>query len=143
MAQVEFQYNGITSIIQCTEDQKIVDIFNKFLIKSNINENEASFIYNGMKCSKLNNDLSFNEMANSLDKKRKKMSVLVYTIDESNNKNNIVKSKYIICPICFENVRIKINDYKLNIICKNNHNKYRLLLNEFERAQLINLENIK
>ena len=144
MAQVEFQYNGITSIIQCTEDQKMVDIFDKFMAKSNIHENEISFIYNGKQYSKINNDLLFNQMANSIDKERKKMCVLVYDmIGHNNNKNNLIKSNHIVCPICFENVRIEIYDYKLNIICKNNHNKYRLLFNQFETIQMVSLENIK
>ena len=47
MAQVEFQYNGIITTIQCQEDQKISEIFNNFTNKSNINENQINYSYNG------------------------------------------------------------------------------------------------
>ena len=47
MAQVEFQYNGITTTTQCQEDQKISEIFNNFTNKSNINENQIDYSYNG------------------------------------------------------------------------------------------------
>jgi len=143
MAQVEFQYEGKISIIQCIENQKMIDIFNKFITKSKINKNEILLFYNGKQYSKLNNELSFNDMANVIDKQRKKMNILVYNINEQNNKNNIIRSKDIICPICLENAKIEIYYNKLNIICKNKHNKYRILFNQFERTQMINLENIK
>ena len=40
MAQVEFLYKGTTTTIECQVDQKIADIFNTFISKANINENE-------------------------------------------------------------------------------------------------------
>ena len=48
MAQVEFQYNGISTIIQCEENQKLNEICNTFINKSNINENEIYYSYNGI-----------------------------------------------------------------------------------------------
>ena len=39
MAQVEFQYNSISTIIQCNEDQKMSEICNNFISKSNLDEN--------------------------------------------------------------------------------------------------------
>ena len=45
MAQVEFHYKGITTTIECKVDQKIDDIFNKFISQSNINENNIIYYY--------------------------------------------------------------------------------------------------
>ena len=33
MAKVEFIFNDIRTLIQCNEDEKINDIFNKYVIK--------------------------------------------------------------------------------------------------------------
>ena len=48
-------------------------------------------------------------MANSLDKTRKIMSVLVYDSDNMNKYKTKIKSKTIICPQCKENIKININ----------------------------------
>ena len=70
MAQIEFQYNGISTIIQCKEDQKISEIFNNFMFKSNINEKDLNYTYNGRVISENDKNLKFNEIANLIDKKR-------------------------------------------------------------------------
>ena len=72
MAHVEFQYDGISTIIECNEEQKMHEICNNFITKSNINENNINYIYDG-KCDKqFDKNLTFDEMANSDDKIRKK-----------------------------------------------------------------------
>ena len=97
MAQVEFQYNGISTAIQCQEDQKMIEICNNFIIKTNINKNGLLYCYDGKGVSQFDNNITFNEMANSLDKERKKMNILVYSNDEDINGNNmIIRSKNII-----------------------------------------------
>lgn len=75
MAQVEFQYNGINTVIQCNEEQKMSEICNSFISKSNINEKEINYFYNGIGGTQFNKDLTFNQMANALDKQRKKMNI--------------------------------------------------------------------
>ena len=47
MAQDEFQYNGINTIIQCQEDQKMIEICNSFILKSNINQKGLLYCYDG------------------------------------------------------------------------------------------------
>ena len=44
MAEVEFHYKGKKIIIECKKDQKMSEIFNLFISKSNINENEINFL---------------------------------------------------------------------------------------------------
>ena len=52
-------------------------------------------------------------------------------------------SKDIICPICKENILYDIKDYQINLNnCKNNHKIENILLNNFEGAQKIKLNDI-
>ena len=144
MAQVEFQYNGISTVIQCQEDQKMIEICNNFIIKSNINKNGLLYCYDGKGVSKFDNNITFNQMANSIDKQRKKMNILVLDNENINDNNkNIIKSKNIICPECGDNIRIEIKNFKIDSYeCKNNHKINNMSINEFEKTQIIDLKNI-
>ena len=97
--------------------------------------------------TQFNKQLTFNQIANSLDKSRKRMSILVYDSyisNVSNDNKSKIKSKNIICPECNENIKMDIKGYKINLSgCKNNHEINNILLNEFENTQMINLKNIK
>ena len=147
MAQVEFQYNSISTIIQCNEDQKMSEICNNFISKSNLDENNLNFIYNGIAGKQFDKNLTFNQMANSLDKTRKKMNILVInnTIEDNNDKDALVRAKNIICPKCGEDIKIKKIEYNKIYLyeCKNGHKINNILLNELEKTQMINLKNIK
>ena len=59
--------------------------------------------------------------------------------DVNINDNNInIKSRQIICPECGEDIRIKFNEFKINLYeCKNGHNINDILLDEFESTQYI------
>ena len=106
MVEVEFQYNGNITIIQCQQEQKMSEICNNFINKSNINDKEIYYFYDGQGGNLFNKNLSFNQIANSFDKNRKKMSVLVYDNDKINKNNSKIKPKNIICPKCYENAKI-------------------------------------
>ena len=94
MAQVEFLYKGTTTTIECQVDQKIADIFNTFISKANINENEINYYYNDKIVSQNDKNRTFNEFANSLDKSNKKMKIIVKNdviYDDNTNKDkNII-----------------------------------------------------
>ena len=145
MAEVVFIYNGINTIIQCNLNEKIKDISKRFKDKANLNNKNINYTYNGKLV--LNEELTFEELANTEDKIRKKMSFIVFdnlieVKDEEKEKEKI-KSKDIICPYCKENIRMNINEYKINLLkCKNGHNKENILLDEFEETQNINLTDI-
>ena len=146
MASVEFIYNGISTIIQCLENQKMEEICNNFIKKVNINENEIYYFYDGKGGAQFNKQLTFSQTANSIDKSRKKMNILVYNIRDTNiNDNNNSKMKTrIICPQCKDDIRISIKNYKINLFkCKNGHTKNDILFNQFENTQKIDLMNIK
>ncbi len=128
MAQVEFQYNGINTIIQCQENQKMSEICDKFISKSNLNENELIYFYDGKVGAQFDKNLTFYQMANSIDKSRKKMNILVINNKTINNNKSKIKSKNIICPQCNEDIRINIKNYRINLLeCKNNHTKKDIL----------------
>ena len=134
MASISFLYNGIETIIQCTTNEKMEDICKKFSIKINNNINNLQFLYGG---KKIDFNLKFFEQANSLDKERKQMNILVYENNNINN-NSLKVSKDIICPKCGELCRIKINDYKIKLYeCKNKHEINNISLNEYENLQKI------
>ena len=105
MVEVIFNYEGINNIIQSNIDDKMKDIINKYLIKIGKKENNLYYLYNG---NIINNELTFIEQANELDRKRKKMNIIVYNNDEDLNKKIEIISKDIICPDCKENILINI-----------------------------------
>ena len=143
MAQVEFQYEGINTIIECQEDQKISEIFNNFISKSDIKENEINFFYDEKNLTQIDKNLTFNQIANSVDKERKKMDIKVINTKEELEKK-LIKSKNIICPQCGEDIKMKINNYKINLFgCKNDHIINNISLDEFEKTQMVNLNEIK
>ena len=143
MAQVVFQYKETNTIIKCQEGQKMIDICSNFIKESKINENEIDYFYGGHGGAQFNKDFTFEQMANSIDKKRKKMNVVVMDKEEADKDKSIVKSKDIICPECNQNIMMDINKFKINLFdCKNLHKVDNILLNEFEKTQMINLSNI-
>ena len=144
MAQVEFIYNGKICIIQCQENQKMTDICNIFMSKSNVKENEIYFFYDGHGGSHFNQNSTFIQMANSFDKIRKKISILVYDKDDMKDIKTKVKSKNIICPKCKELIKMNIEDYRINLFdCRNLHNIKNISLKDFKNSQIIDLTNIK
>ena len=115
MAKVIFSFNGIQTIIQCLKEDKMKNICNKYVSKINININSLIFIYGG---NKINYEISFQEQANSIDKERNEINILVY---KEENENEIKCSK------CGE--IIKIDKFENIIQLNNNQND---MLNELK-----------
>lgn len=70
--------------------------------------------------------------ANSKDKNRKIMNVLIFANEIEVKEKDIIKSKNVICPTCHENINIDVKNYIINLYeCKNRHIFENLLLNEF------------
>ena len=90
MSKVIFEFEGREIIIQCTKDEKMKDICQRYTTKIDKTINTLIFLYGG---KQLNYNLNFNEQANIIDKERNIMKVLVYK-----NENN---NEYI-CPKCCE-----------------------------------------
>jgi hypothetical protein len=75
MASVVFILNGVETIIQCLKTDKMKDICNKYVSKIQSNINKLYFIYGS---NKLNLELTFDELANEVDRDRNMMNILVY-----------------------------------------------------------------
>ena len=146
MIEVEFNYNGTKTIIQCNNiNEKLKNICQSFLTKINEeNENNIYFSYNGNAGNNFNKELTLKEMMNSEDISRKKMNILAFKNEIKPVENDNIKSKDIICPECSESIRFEIKDYKIKLLdCKNGHLFDDILLDEFEKTQYINNNKIK
>ena len=102
-------------------------------------------MYNGNTIQ--NDELTFNEIANSEDKRRNKMNFLVVEAIipiQNQTEDIIIKSKNIICPECKEDIKISIDDYVINLFeCKNKHDIDNIFLDKFDSTQNINISQIK
>ena len=115
------------------------DIINKYILKASINKNSVIFLYSG---NIIDEELKLSEIIGK--DKIDKISILVNSLDDINNNKSIIKSKYIICPKCKENIKYKIKDYKIYLYdCKNGHRIDSLFLDEFEKSQYIDLSKIE
>jgi len=148
--QVLFIFEGRNITVQCKEDEIMEEIINSFARKANLSKNELDslfFSYNGQAGNEFNKSLTFKEIANSEDKKRNQMNVLVEQIilndkTEIKNKSFLIKSSYVKCPICKEISRLNFKNYKIIIFdCKNNHIN-NLSFEKFEKSQYIDLSKI-
>lgn len=141
MAKIEFFYEGAKTEIQCQLKDKLEISIKKFLNKVGKKEGSIFFIHNGVK---LDEELTFEEAANVLDKISNVMKVIGYDYISDDDKEKILKkSKNIICPICMENSRISMEDFKISIYdCRNKHRTDNIQLNEFEKTQYVDQSKI-
>ena len=138
MAEVEFIYKGISINIVCNKNEKMKDIFERFINEAKANKNLIYYLYNG---NKVNEELTLEQIINDIN--INKIKILVSLINEEVNKNIFIKSKNIICPECKENIRLKIVDYKIKLFgCKNNHIINNMLLEKYEDTQYIDISKI-
>ena len=84
MSKEIFIFGGIEVIIQCTKEEKMKEICQRYVNKIEKNLNSLIFLYGG---KQLNFNLSFKEQANGLDKERNEMKVLVYKNEDKNEDN--------------------------------------------------------
>ena len=141
MNKVDFTYNDDKFIVQCSNEDKMKDIISRFLTKAGKERQNIVFLYNGLM---INEELTFTQCANRLDRSRNYMNIVVVegqsSVDDS---VNLKKSNYIICPQCQENSILNINNFKLSITgCTKGHKTENLELKELEKTQLIDQSKI-
>ena len=101
-ASVIFSFEGKDILIQCSKEDKMKDICQKYANKIQRNINSLVFLYSG---NQLNFQLCFKDQANSIDKERNEMKILVYKNEDDE----------LSCPKCGEKINLnseKINDIK-------------------------------
>ena len=140
MTQVEFNYEQKITKIQAELTDSFTDIVDKFVNKSNLDKNNLYCIFHGKELE--NNEILGNKM-NDTEKDNKKISILVFPIDDDSKNDKIIKSNGIICPDCQEICRYEIKDHRIKLYdCKNLHKKENIKLDEYMKTQNINLSKI-
>ena len=146
MVEIEFNLNQVPTMILAKLDDLFKVAINKFTqknidrIKSNINK--IHFFSSG---KLLKSEESIESQMTELEKKNKKMKVLVDVMDDENenNEETIIKSKDIVCPKCHEPCRIKFENYKIKLNgCVNNHEITNIKIADFPKTQEINISKI-
>ena len=155
-ANTIFTLEGVDVIIPCSTKDKMGTICQKYTTKIEKNINSLVFLYGG---NQLNFQLSLEEQANSLDKQRKNMNILVYKnvdysfISESEENINLIKDKIDDIIKSINNIKDNITGVKSiveNIIKKSTINslntqlkKMYLILNNINKDIEKNNERLK
>ncbi len=103
MAEVIFSFKGTNTIIQCNIQDKIEIIIKKFIEKSNLVLNQLLFLYGGNKIQENDDELTFENLANSDDLERKKINILVYSQEMYKSTPDFIMTEYI------DNIKPKIH----------------------------------
>ena len=129
---LNFNYKGQEIKIQSKRNEKMNDILKRYTNKINKDINNIYFINNGNLINKDNIKLE------EINNKDKIINILVYDINNNNERIIERECKDIICPYCGENCLIEIKDYKINLNkCDNKHNINNILLDEYYNTQVI------
>ena len=140
MIKVEFNFNQTITVIQATLQDPFQDIIKSYLQKTQLESGSVSFIANG---KVLNQEGTLENKMNPLNKENKILKILVNLINPSKPEQNLIKSKDIICPKCYEPCRIKIENYGFKLYdCVNNHIIDNIKINDFQNTQMINMNDI-
>jgi hypothetical protein len=132
MPEVNFVYNGTKTTIICKEKDILKEVFNKFIIKTNVQNKNIIYCFNG-KIADENKTVA--QMT-----KEKSLTITAHDVDNSPPPiiNNITQSNEVICPECKSSAFLKIEDYKFNLKCsKNGHIFKNILIKDYLKTQEI------
>ena len=133
MISIEFNFNQKITIIQANLSDPFRVPLNQFFQKTSIPPNSVNFIANGLTIipeDKVEIYMSY------LDKQDLKMSVLVDSLNISNQNEVRIQSNDIICPECKEPCLIKIEDYHVKLFkCINKHVTNGIRIDDFNKTQ--------
>ena len=91
MAEVLFIHAGVPINVQCKFNDKMKDIIKKLKEKVKIRSGNIYYLYNGAILN--NEEFTFEQIANQVDKNRKKMSITIIEDTSDIKKKEIIKSK--------------------------------------------------
>ena len=133
-AKVIFNFEGVDVTIQCSKQEPMKDICQKYANKIDKNINSLIFLYGG---NQLNFNSNFNQETNILDKERNIMNILVYKKEDNE----------FVCPKCGEKIKLnteKIDDIILSINnSKDTINGIKLNIDIIIRLSTDNLMNMQ
>ena len=126
MSEVKIIYNGYPTIIQFQSNEILKEIFKRFKFKINAENKELIFLYDGEIIK--DDNINISKLSSE-----KVITILAFdSISINSSDNNLVKTEYVICPICKENAILEEKDYKLIINgCRNKHITKNILFNDF------------
>ena len=136
MVSVEFIFNNNLIVVPCDINEKMKDICQRFISKAEITNNSSYYLYQG---NQINLELKYGEIIGAEDRNKNSMKILANLVEEEDQTeiNALHKLKYIICPECGENIRIKIENYKIILYgCKNKHKITNILLDEYQNFNI-------
>ena len=81
MMKLNFIYKGQIIPVQCTKNVKMKEIFEKFEIKANLENNSVFYLYNG---NKLDKDMKLEEIIGNNDINND-INIIVNSIDDIKN----------------------------------------------------------
>ena len=107
ITKIIFTFEGKETTIECSKEDKMKDICQKYSSKIESNLDSLLFLYGG---NQLNLESSFENQANSIDKSENKMIISVFKKEESNLE----------CPKCGDKIQFNFEPLK-NILSSNNN----------------------
>ena len=110
MAKVEFVLNNVPTIIQCSLDETMMSICQKFANQIHKNVTDIFFLYNG---GPIDLQGKFSEQASKADLENQRMKILAQALTDSTEPTEkvLTKSKDIVCPSCGELCFIHLQDH--------------------------------
>ena len=135
-----FIYRNDEIEIQCKANEKMGEILKRFASKVGEVDNIKSLVFL-LSGNIVKEDLTVKEIIGKNIFNLKK--ILVYSNAPIQKPDVIKKSNNIICPECKEDIRLKINDFKIYLYdCKNGHQINDIFLNEFEKHKILIKEKV-
>ena len=86
-ARIVFTLEGTDLTMQCSSEEKMKDICQKYATKIDKNMNSLLFLYEG---NKVNFDLTFKEQAGSSNENSKEIKIMVKKIEDTTDDNGKV-----------------------------------------------------
>jgi len=129
MAKVEFMYDGQKIDVYCNETDKFDRIIQKFCTKVQKDKNSLCFLYNGQI---INNNLTFLNLANSFDKKRKVISLIVTEQYAKKDSKLIIENKELKDKLLKANKKIEEQKQEIEEL------KYKMTMIKSEGMNQIN-----
>ena len=134
---ISFIYEGVTIQILGSERETMRDMVQKFCTKAKIDKKELYCVYSGKKLDELDESKTLGNLFK--DKKNQIINILAYSSKDTNKEStdHLIKPSQIVCPGCKDIALIKLDNYKISINCKRNHNIKNIFLKNFEKSQRI------
>ena len=137
-----FTYKNEDMIVQCSNEEKMKDIFQRFSKKINKDLNSLKFLLGG---NQINFELTFKEQISLIEKRDDKMKILVYINEEKDriypyseeksnnfingiieiNSNEINTNIILFNTAINDGINVYINNQKINITKENNKSYYK------------------